>query len=511
MKQILLALIFGMVLSVSQVDAQTEKYKTGLSFKALFMDYQTMNGGEFSKFKEYHHGFEIGLHRNLTKNLNINVPFKVGVVQSHNRADCFHKTVYGGDLKLNYQFYNEKNKIVPYILAGIGGVAEMEGKFNLQASGGIGVNIKISPKAYINWQSEYRKSFEDDRDNLHHGLGFVYLFGKSKMDTMDVKDILGVDSDGDGIIDDLDLCPSEAGVVALQGCPDTDGDGIADYEDACPEFAGLKELKGCPDSDGDGISDNDDECPNMAGVASNNGCPDNDADNDGIPDSIDKCPNIPGPASNNGCPMTSQIIDKDGDGIADSEDKCPNSAGPISTGGCPDADGDGIPDFEDKCPRSAGPAVYGGCPDTDGDGIDDSRDKCPNSAGPVSTQGCPEISVKDKETLDIAMRAVQFDTGRSTIKSESYTVLKQISEIMNRYPDYNLSIEGHTDNTGSASNNQVLSQRRAQACADYLVSLGISKSRLSHAGYGESRPISDNNTLRGKALNRRVEFNLIPR
>ena len=298
-----------------------------------------------------------------------------------------------------------------------------------------------------------------------------------------------------------------AGPKELQGCPDSDNDGIADFEDACPLLSGPKSLRGCPDSDGDGVSDNDDDCPNLAGDASNNGCPGTDTDNDGVPDNLDRCPNLAGTAANNGCPM----IDADNDGVPDDVDRCPNAAGPANSNGCPDKDNDGIPDYLDKCPNSAGINAYGGCPDTDNDGIDDSRDNCPNAAGPVSNNGCPEIAQADRDVLDLAMRAVQFDSGRATLKSESYTILSQIANILNRYPSYNLSVSGHTDNTGGAATNQSLSENRAKACYEYLVQQGISASRMNYAGFGESRPIADNNTLRGKTLNRRVEFNLIPR
>ena len=109
------------------------------------------------------------------------------------------------------------------------------------------------------------------------------------------------------------------------------------------------------------------------------------------------------------------------------------------------------------------------------------------------------------------MRAVQFDTGKATLKSESFRVLNQISDIMFKYPGFKLSIEGHTDNTGSAANNQKLSERRAQACYEYILKRGVPGNQVNYRGYGESKPISSNNTLRGRALNRRVEFNLSPR
>ena len=503
MKHYLIALFF--LCFIGLASAQTPDLKTGISFKALLVDYQTfnINDGDISNFRNYHQGFEVGFHKTLGSNLNLNIPLKVGIVQDEDDVLHSHKTLVGLDAKLNYQFYKPESKVIPYLLAGAGYTVEShEGEANLQIPVGIGVNFKMADNAYINWQSEFRKSLSDDRDNFHHGLGFVYLFGKKDTTMMDKKMDDPLDSDGDGLADYVDLCPQSPGPIDLNGCPDADGDMVADFEDECPQQAGTKEMKGCPDTDGDGISDKDDECPNMAGMASNNGCPDGDTDNDGVPNAIDNCPNIPGTADNRGCPS----VDGDGDGVPDDQDKCPNSKGTLATDGCPDSDGDGVPDFEDKCPSRSGLAVYGGCPDSDGDGIDDSRDKCPQVAGPVDSQGCPGITAQDRQTLDLAMRAVQFDTGRSTLKSESFPVLNQIADIMKKYPNYNLTVNGHTDNTGGAGANLSLSERRAKACHDYIKTRGVSADRMNYAGYGETKPISDNNTLRGRALNRRVEF-----
>ena len=518
MKKTIILLAFTMV-CLNLSFGQNPSNPLGISFKTLLMDYQSQNGGSFSSFRQYDPGFEIGFHKSINDKLNLVIPLKFGIVTSHDSINDiesgvvsqdrrrFHKFVAGIDAQVQYQFYKPSYKVIPYILAGIGAVSESEGDFNLQAPIGLGVNFKVSSDAYVNIQSEYRYSFTEDRNNLHHGLGFVYLFGGTKSAADEEEDKMkGEDSDGDGIIDDLDLCPNAAGPKELNGCPDRDGDGIADFQDVCPDIAGLKDFRGCPDSDNDGISDNDDECPNLAGLASNNGCPGNDRDKDGVEDSKDRCPDLPGDQPD-GCPSN----DTDLDGVPNDIDKCPDEAGSVAAEGCPDADGDGVPDAEDKCPTSPGSKVYDGCPDTDGDGIDDSRDKCPNSAGPVSTGGCPEIAQADREVLELAMRAVQFDTGKATLKSESFDILSQIAAILKRYPDYNLTISGHTDNTGTASANQRLSERRATACYDFLSRQGIQTARMNYAGFGESRPISDNNTLRGRALNRRVEFNMVPR
>ncbi|MCB9641281.1 MAG: thrombospondin type 3 repeat-containing protein, partial [Myxococcales bacterium] len=132
------------------------------------------------------------------------------------------------------------------------------------------------------------------------------------------------DTDGDGILDKDDRCPTQPGPRENDGCPDKDrdGDGVVDRLDKCPDKPGPKENNGCPwpDTDGDGLTDNVDKCPSVFGPKENNGCPWGDKDNDGVKDNEDKCPDQPGPKENNGCPWG----DKDGDGIKDNEDKCPD-------------------------------------------------------------------------------------------------------------------------------------------------------------------------------------------
>ncbi len=92
--------------------------------------------------------------------------------------------------------------------------------------------------------------------------------------------------------------------AAQPASPDADGDGVVDEVDACPHEAGKTNYDGCPppDSDGDGVADEVDACPNEAGTASFNGCPAPDSDGDGIPNEVDACPNQAGTASFNGCP-----------------------------------------------------------------------------------------------------------------------------------------------------------------------------------------------------------------
>lgn len=262
------------------------------------------------------------------------------------------------------------------------------------------------------------------------------------------------------------------------GGTDSDGDGVYDKNDACPEVPGLEKFNGCPDSDGDGIEDAKDTCPDVAGLAEYNGCP-----------------------------------DSDGDGISDDKDQCPNVAGLAALAGCPDADGDGVKDGDDNCVNEAGPAANNGCPwpDTDGDGILDKDDQCPNEAGLVANDGCPPVvpTPAVMQTLNDYAKTILFDTGKSSIKSQSEKVLQNITAILKEYPNSKFTIEGHTDSTGSNALNQSLSERRAKAVHDYLVANGISDDRLHDKGYGEDMPIETNNTADGRRANRRVEVKLV--
>jgi len=266
------------------------------------------------------------------------------------------------------------------------------------------------------------------------------------------------------------------GVVVKFGGTDTDGDGIYDKFDACPDVFGLAEFKGCPDSDSDGIIDSEDACPNTAGLATLNGCP-----------------------------------DADEDGIADKDDACPNAKGTKANKGCPDTDADGLVDKDDACPQVAGPKENKGCPwpDTDGDSVLDKDDNCVNEAGPASNNGCPEITEVEVAKLEELFKTVYFDSGKNTFKDETVSKLDEAAAIMTKYSTAEFSISGHTDSTGSKKRNQELSDLRANAVKDYLITKGVASKNLSAKGFGEDTPIASNNTRSGRSQNRRVEVKLV--
>ncbi len=134
--------------------------------------------------------------------------------------------------------------------------------------------------------------------------------------------------------------------------------------------------------------------------------------------------------------------------------------------------------------------------DSDGDGVIDSLDRCPNTpkGATVNKVGCWIV------------KGLLFDFNKADIKPCYYKNLDEVVKVLKANPGLKVEIQGHTDNIGSAAYNMKLSLRRAQAVADYLISHGISPSRLTVKGYGFTRPVASNDTPEGRALNRRVQI-----
>lgn len=570
-----------LILVVSSVilSAQTPEHPNGIGVRFLFLDHFTPNIADKGEPQQLTNGVELSLKRNLgNRYLNVVLPLKFAVAKFPGEAT--ETRFASADLLLEAALFNPDNLVSPYLFAGGGFVMEDFEKYNVQFPVGLGTNMRLSRGFFLNFQVEYRKSLEKGRDNLQYGAGFLFIPGLRKKP-------MPVDTDGDGIFDSDDLCPTLAGTLPCKGCPDMDNDNIADHLDLCPEFAGTVATSGCPDGDADGIADRDDECPEIAGLAAFNGCP--DTDGDGVPDKSDMCPEVSGPSDTQGCP------DTDRDGVLDKDDKCPDVAGVVALSGCPeevpakssvpeevimqpeaqkpvqekkiqpappaakqvpsetkkvrtpekqaepskkeptkvektneparepDRDGDGVPDSKDACPDLFGETRYAGCPkpvtseedqkeeadlqtDRDEDGVPDYLDRCPLSPGPAGNEGCPVISAEDRSVLDLAMRAIQFESGSAIILAKSYHTLDKVAEVMLKYPDYYLIINGHTDNVGSTRVNQALSEKRARACYNYLVSRGVKSKRMIYAGFGGDKPLTSNRKEEGRAINRRVEF-----
>jgi outer membrane protein OmpA-like peptidoglycan-associated protein len=354
------------------------------------------------------------------------------------------------------------------------------------------------------------------------------------------------DKDMDKVSDEFDICKELPGVWTFKGCPDSDGDLIQDTQDDCPAEAGLVEFNGCPDTDRDGIPDKKDDCPTIAGPLEFNGCP--DADGDSIIDKKDKCPKVKGLAKFDGCP------DTDEDGIQDSEDDCPEEAGPETNFGCPERVKLHLVDplgniIASVAPDENGKFVFKNLPLDRTylflmEGFDDSELKTSINVIIRNIDGEhvivanledsgffvyryiaaekqelelieveePVLIVLTTEEEEIVKRAfdnLEFATGKSIIKQDSYESLNELADLLEKKPEWKLQLDGHTDNVGAAASNLILSRKRAEAVKFFLTQRGIADDRIHVNFWGQTKPIGDNTTDEGRQKNRRVEMKIV--
>lgn len=157
--------------------------------------------------------------------------------------------------------------------------------------------------------------------------------------------------------------------------------------------------------------------------------------------------------------------------------------------------------------------------DEDYDGVPDERDRCPGTGLGLRTDdaGCvPQAGPPPAATLErakagdtIVLHGVNFETGRATLTMNARTILDEVADRLVARGDLRVEIGGHTDDRGSDSYNQALSEQRAQSVMHYLVERGVAADRLSAVGYGETQPADRNDTDDGRERNRRVELKVL--
>ena len=376
---------------------------------------------------------------------------------------------------------------------------------------------------------------------------------------------VGGDRDGDGVADGADRCPNtpSAMVVDVQGCPsDSDRDRIPDLLDECPStpIGNRVDETGCTvsnDKDHDGILDAVDRCPGTARTASVDpmGCPIamasqnpkivTDSDKDGIPDSRDRCEGTPrgGVVDSTGCvppppqlpqqqselaataspptipePPTRPLPPVDPENIAaiaPAHVPPPGKSKPVPVATPEkDTDRDGIMDSRDLCRATpVGTKVDSmGCSastdpdaDADKDGVRDFADQCLQSkyGMKVDATGCQILALmKGSQTI---LEGVFFQAGTARLLEESLPVLEHTARVLKRSA-VKVEIAGFTERRGPEGENLSLSQRRAEAVKEHLVTLGTEPGRLSVRGYGSAEPIADNTVEAGRIRNRRIEL-----
>lgn len=142
--------------------------------------------------------------------------------------------------------------------------------------------------------------------------------------------------------------------------------------------------------------------------------------------------------------------------------------------------------------------------DTDRDGVIDPNDRCPGTPQgmAIDAVGCPQKG-------SITLEGVTFELNSAELTGDSRPLLARVAADLVKYPRLRIEVQGHTDTSGSDSYNRQLSQRRAEAVRDYLVSQGVPATQVDARGYGESMPIADDRTPEGRARNRRVVMSVL--
>lgn len=392
---------------------------------------------------------ELYLSRYLSPRLDIMLKGDMGLFNSNliNKLDLFNPF-----LNLRLKLSDESKNLRPYIFAGPGylwdnSTSAVNFDLGLGAKYYMSQNTAFYVEAgYIHGLESTTIGGETGRENFWKAtVGLEFDFGKTK------------DSDMDGVSDNKDKCPDTPSGVAVDanGCPlDTDGDGVADYIDDCPTVAGLTSLKGCPDADGDGVADKNDKCPDTpkGWKVDVNGCP-LDQDKDGVADAIDKCPDTP----------AGVVVDKDG------------------------------------CPV-----------DTDGDGTADYMDNCPTVAGPKENKGCPVIEKAAEVSPEMTIEPVYFDYDKSNVLQVEKAKIEKLVKLLKSNDNYSVDMTGNADSKGTEEYNMKLSGRRIDSVVKAITSSGVKAARISkEKSLGESNPAATNDTEEGRALNRRVEFEVI--
>lgn len=382
------------------------------------------------------------------------------------------------------------------------------------------------------------------------------------------------DKDGDGITDASDKCPDVAGIKAFEGCPDTDEDGLMDSEDNCPDQAGPVSNKGCPvmDRDGDGIDDEKDNCPDEKGTIANNGCPEKSLvitakdkiTNEVLPNTEIALTNSSGqvvatgktnslgiaeftnvaPADytinsklydialeqgqiksnefNSSEPLQKTVYYNDPNFIVEGKVFYCNSPNPLSSvtlnlknnadnfmkSTISDASGKFIFHLSSRATYelyAKKESFLSQVVDVDANNYDRTKSVF------VRLEVCAE-EVKCGEA--IRLNNILYDSNKSFIREDAKVDLDKVIQFMRDNKDAKIELSSHTDSKGRASYNLNLSDRRAQAAANYIVSGGIAASRVIGKGYGETKLL--NQCADGvrcndseHQINRRTEFKVV--
>ncbi len=422
----------------------------------------------------------------------------------------------------------------PYLYAGVGAMyyeldkyREGTGLKAIEQEGWIGIipvgvglefNLNnatsLELTAGINYKFTHSNQYysAESRNDIYYVIsaGIIFQFSNENNDndadglTNDEEAKLGTDplradTDGDGISDGDEVKKYHTNPLSA----DTDKDRITDYDEifvyntdplkADMDGDGLKDGDEIyiyrtdpknPDTDGDGLSDGDEVIKYATNPTKT------DSDHDGLDDYAEVFTYHTSPTE----------YDTDGDGLSDGSEVLTYKTNPLKS----DTDGDGLTDGDEILKYHSNPLLA----DSDGGGVDDGAEA---AAGTNLNDPSDDYLLKPKQQIlsEIALEGIQFKSGSAQILPVSESVLNKVVKILADNHAIKVEIQGHTDRTGSAEQNKLLSTKRAESVKKYLVGHGIAEYRLSTIGYGADKPIASNETDEGKQKNRRIEFIIV--
>lgn len=573
MMRLLFLLLTLLFVFNTNTNAQTEAEPDAFAFRFVGNNFEWPLDNVGLARNDFKPGLQFEYIKYLNKSFNFSLPVRLSAAElplNANNTATKRSGLLGINGLINWKFVQTK-VFQPRLYTGVGGML-IEDQFLLDIPFGLGLDFALSPAVAISTIFDYHVSTEDFRNHFQTGLGIRVSVGETEPAPPKVSD-----RDMDGIADEVDLCPDEAGTAALNGCPDQDGDGIADGSDKCPEVAGVAQFEGCPDTDEDGVVDTEDKCPEEAGPADNDGCPITDRDNDGINDEDDQCPDEAGTLANNGCPEKIVVIT--------AKDKITDEALPNTTVNLLDSDNKiiksgttnnlGIVEFDGILPRDytvqaalndakldptsiaasefeseervqktvyfddpsfiiEGKVVYCNSPNPlPGVNLNLRNDAKNFQKTTVSREdGTFSFYLSDKskyqlyaqkekllsQVVDVditgydrsksvfinlevcgeevecgeavRLNNILYDVNSSVIRPDAMLDLNKVVQFMRDNKDATIELSSHTDSRGRASYNLSLSQKRAQAAADYIIAQGIPATRINAQGFGETQLVN---------------------
>jgi outer membrane protein OmpA-like peptidoglycan-associated protein len=414
------------------------------------------------------------------------IPLDIRFILSPFEMDVWNPYLYGGAGAMHFNNDKQPANVEPENLPD-----KQKGWTGIFPVGG-GFEIGLSDAIALDFSGGYTFTLSDDLNGYNNGssndgyysagLGLIFVSGSGASDkdgdglTKREEKELGTDpnnpdTDGDRLQDGEEVRTFVTDPLNT----DTDADSLSDGE----EVINLKTDPLKADTDGDSLTDG-------AEITTHKTDPlkvDTDGDTLGDGEEINQYKTNPLKA------------DSDSDTLNDGEEVNLHKTDPNNI----DTDAEGLKDGEEVNMYRTNPLN----PDTDGGTVDDSTE-VNRGTNPLN----PDDDVV-KMDVPIVLEGITFATGKSDITPESEAVLQGALQTMTTYEDIIVEISGHTDNVGSNSSNQTLSQKRADSVRFWLIQKGVSPDRVIARGYGEEFPRVPNDTADNKRMNRRIEFKRI--